>query len=40
VTRALSNSVTGPNPLEAPGRQTISLSMDEWDLEAGVTVRF
>jgi long-chain fatty acid transport protein len=40
VTRALANSVTGPNPLEAPGRQTLTLSMDPWDLEAGVTVRF
>jgi long-chain fatty acid transport protein len=40
VTRALSHSVTGPNPLEAPGQQTITLRMDEWDVEAGLVARF
>lgn len=32
---APSVSVRGPNPLEAPGLQTIELSMDQWDLEVG-----
>jgi hypothetical protein len=40
VTRALSHSVTGPNPLEAPGQQTITLRMDQWDIEFGTKVRF
>ena len=40
LTRALSNSVTGPNPLEVPGQQTITLRMDEWDLELGLAARF
>jgi long-chain fatty acid transport protein len=40
VTRALSHSVTGPNPLEAPGQQTITLRMDQWDVELGTKVRF
>lgn len=39
VTRALGHQVTGPNPLEAPGRQTLALRMDAWDLEAGLAVR-
>lgn len=30
-------SVKGPNPLEAPGQQTIELEMDQWDLEIGYT---
>ncbi len=28
-------SVSGPNPLEAPGAQTIEIEMDQWDLEIG-----
>jgi long-chain fatty acid transport protein len=35
VTRAFSNTVTGPNPLEAPGRQQIGLQMNQWDLQIG-----
>ena len=31
VTRAFSKSVSGPNPLEAPGQQQIELRMDQWD---------
>lgn len=31
--RAFSNSVQGPNPLEAPGAQEIRLTMDQWELE-------
>ena len=30
-------SVTGPNPLEAPGFQTITIQMEQWDLEIGFT---
>ena len=33
--RAFSNSVSGPNPLEAPGQQQIELRMDEWEFEVG-----
>jgi long-chain fatty acid transport protein len=40
VTRALSHSVTGPNPLEAPGQQQITLSMKQWDFEVGYSYRF
>ena len=40
VTRALGHSVTGPNPLEAPGQQTLTLRMDAWDVEAGLVARF
>lgn len=40
VVRALSKTVTGPNPLEAPGRQTITLRMDQWDLGVGYRFRF
>ena len=32
---APSKEVSGPNPLEAPGRQTIRLKMDQWDVEVG-----
>lgn len=35
VMRALSKSVSGPNPLEVPGRQTIELKMDQWEFEVG-----
>ncbi len=40
VTRGLSHAVTGANPLEAPGQQTITLRMDQWDVELGVQARF
>lgn len=40
ITRALSNSVTGPNPLEAPGQQTITLSMSQWEVELGYSLKF
>ena len=36
VMRALSNSVSGANPLE--NQQTIELKMDQWDFEAGVSI--
>lgn len=35
LTRAFSNTVTGPNPLEAPGRQQIGLEMNQWDVQVG-----
>jgi len=34
------NSVTGPNPLEAPGQQTIKLEMWQWEGTAGWTWTF
>jgi long-chain fatty acid transport protein len=37
VMRALSNTVSGPNALEAPGQQRIDLRMDEWEFEVGYT---
>jgi long-chain fatty acid transport protein len=40
VTRALSKSVTGPNVLEAPGQQTIELTMDQWDVSLGYSLGF
>jgi long-chain fatty acid transport protein len=35
VTRAFSNSVTGPNPLEVPAQQMIELEMDQWEFGIG-----
>ncbi|MHB8581343.1 MAG: hypothetical protein ACYDA4_15980 [Ignavibacteriaceae bacterium] len=32
---APAESVTGANPLEAPGQQTIKLNMTQWQLEIG-----
>ena len=40
LTRALSHSVTGPNPLEAPGQQTIELKMDQWQIAASYAWKF
>jgi long-chain fatty acid transport protein len=40
VVRALSNEVTGSNPMEAPGAQTITLEMDQWDVEIGYSHTF
>jgi long-chain fatty acid transport protein len=40
VMRALSHSVTGPNPLEVPGRQQISLTMSQWEFEVGYSIKF
>ena len=34
---ALNNSVSGPNPMEAPGQQTIKLEMNQIDFEIGLT---
>ncbi len=38
VMRAMSNSVSGANPLEAPNQQTIEIEMDQWDAEVGVSI--
>lgn len=35
VTRALSETVSGGNPLEVPGGQTIDLTMDQWEFGMG-----
>jgi long-chain fatty acid transport protein len=40
VMYAPSNKVTGANPLEVPGQQTIELEMHEWELELGYSVGF
>jgi long-chain fatty acid transport protein len=40
VSRALSHGVSGPNPLEVPGRQQITLTMDQWDFEVGYSIKF
>lgn len=37
IVRALENTVTGPNPMEAPNQQTIGLSMSQWIFEIGFT---
>jgi long-chain fatty acid transport protein len=35
IMRAFSKSVSGGNPLEVPGRQTIELKMDQWEFGVG-----
>ena len=40
ITRAFSKTVTGANPLEAPGQQKISLKMSQWDIEFGYSFGF
>lgn len=40
ITRAFEKSVTGPNPLEAPNQQKISLKMSQWDFEVGYSFGF
>jgi long-chain fatty acid transport protein len=40
VTRAFSNTVSGANPLEAPGRQNIALTMNQWDVQFGYAIGF
>ena len=37
---APSVKVSGPNPLEVPGLQTIELEMQQWDLEVGFSWGF
>ena len=38
--RAFSNDVTGPNALEDPGQQEITLRMDEWEYELSLGYKF
>jgi len=40
LTRAFSNHVSGPNPLEAPGQQTIELKMDQWEIALGYSWKY
>jgi len=40
VMRAFSNSVKGPNPLEAPGQQEIELEMNQWEFSVGYAWKF
>ncbi len=35
VARAFSNDLSGANPLEVPGQQTITLTMDQWEFGLG-----
>jgi long-chain fatty acid transport protein len=37
---AFSHSVEGPNPLEAPGQQTIKLKMNQWEFSVGYAWKF
>ncbi len=37
IVRAFEGSVSGPNPMEAPGQQTIELRMDQWEFEVSFT---
>ncbi|MCW9097512.1 MAG: outer membrane protein transport protein [Ignavibacteriaceae bacterium] len=37
---ALDNSVTGENPLEYPGQQTIKIAMRQWQVEIGYAFSF
>jgi long-chain fatty acid transport protein len=38
--RAFPKEVKGPNPLEAPGQQTIKLEMHQWEASVGYTYKF
>lgn len=40
IMHAFSNSVTGPNALEAPGQQTIEIKMNQWEFSVGYTWKF
>ncbi len=37
---ALSNDVTGANPLEAPGQQRIKIKMNQWEFSVGYAWKF
>jgi long-chain fatty acid transport protein len=37
---AFDKSVTGPNPLEVPGQQSIELSMNQWEVGLGYSWKF
>jgi long-chain fatty acid transport protein len=38
--RAFDKTVRGPNPLEAPGAQTIELSMNQWEFSLGYSRKY
>jgi long-chain fatty acid transport protein len=40
VMHAFTKSVTGPNPLEVPGLQEITLQMKQWEFELSYSIRF
>ncbi|MEO6324091.1 MAG: hypothetical protein ABIQ65_05650 [Thermoanaerobaculia bacterium] len=40
VMHAFEHTVTGPNPLEAEGRQTIELKMNQWMFDLGLSFGF
>ena len=40
VMHALSNDVTGANPLEAPGQQKIRIKMNQWEFSVGYAWKF
>ena len=40
IIRAIPKSVTGPNNLEAPNRQSIELKMDQWELDLSYSFGF
>lgn len=40
LTRAFSKSISGPNAFEVPGRQTIELKMDQWEVAIGYSYKF
>ena len=40
LTRAFPQTVSGPNPLEAPGQQTIDLKMDQWQIAASYSWKY
>lgn len=40
VMHALENDVSGDNPLEVPGQQTIKLTMNQWEYTAGYSWKF
>jgi long-chain fatty acid transport protein len=40
IVRAFSKSITGANPLEVPGKQSIQLKMDQWVFDFGLSVGF
>ncbi len=40
IVRAFSHSVTGPNPLDIPGQQTIKLTMNQWEFSIGYAWKF
>ncbi len=40
VVRAFSHTVSGPNPLEVPGQQTIKLRMNQWEVDIGAGFGF